>query len=147
MSDAKITLEQADSEALSYVERLLDANGLPSVDVQAKNECFYVASVRGERVGIGGLERYGADALLRSLVIEQSARGNGYGAALCDALEARAAKMGLERLFLLTTTAESFFASRGYDERERRAAPESIRTTTEFAELCPASATCLAKSL
>lgn len=147
MSDVTVSLEQADSETLPYVERLLDANDLPSADVRAKPECFYVAVDGSERIGIGGLERYGTDGLLRSVVIERSVRGNGYGAALCDALEAKAAAAGVDRLYLLTTTAESFFASQGYVEHDRAAVPDAIRGTTEFDTLCPATATCLRKSV
>lgn len=147
MRDATVTLERADPRALSYVERLLEATDLPSADVRSKPECFYVARHGSERVGIGGLEHYGPDGLLRSVVIERSKRGRGFGAALCDALEETAAAAGVETLYLLTTTAESFFADRGYVECERAAVPDSIRETTEFADLCPATAACLRKRL
>lgn len=147
MDDAGLTLEQAGSGALPYVEQLLEANGLPSADVRSSPARFYVARVGDERIGIGGLETRGTDGLLRSVVIEDAHRGEGLGSALCDALEARAKSAGIERLYLLTTTATEFFAERGYVERERAAVPDAIRGTTEFDELCPATATCLAKSL
>lgn len=70
-----------------------------------------------------------------------------YGTALCDRLEDRASADGVETLYLLTTTAAEFFADRGYVAVERSGAPDAIRGTTEFADLCPSSATCMAKSL
>ncbi|WP_254769187.1 arsenic resistance N-acetyltransferase ArsN2 [Salinilacihabitans rarus] len=146
MTDATLTLRRADAD-LSYVESLLDANDLPSRDVRENPDCFYVASDGDDRVGVGGIERYGADGLLRSVVVERSARGNGFGTALCEALEAEARADGVERLYLLTTTAAGFFAARGYAEVERADAPPAIRRTTEFDELCPATAACMRKSL
>ena len=139
MSGPDLVLRPA--EDLAYVERLLDANGLPSDDVRARPDCFSVAVAGGERVGVGGVEQYGTAGLLRSLVVAEPARGRGYGTALCDALEARARNDGIETLYLLTTTAADFFAARGYVEIERSDAAEAIRSTAEFADLCPASAT------
>jgi amino-acid N-acetyltransferase len=48
-------------------------------------------------------------------------------------------------LYLLTTTAREFFAGRGYRAIDRADAPERIRGTTEFSDLCPASATAMVK--
>lgn len=147
MSVRPLTLERTDERTLSYVERVLEANGLPSRDVRSKPECFYVGYVGDERVGIGGIEPCGADGLLRSVVVERSERGNGFGAAICDGLERTARDDGLEALYLLTTTAAEFFASRGYAETERATVPAAIRRTAEFDELCPTTATCMKKSL
>lgn len=147
MARASLTLEPCDDESVPTVERLLEANDLPSDDVAANPEVFYIASSSDERVGIGGLEQYGRDGLLRSVVIAESARGKGLGGALVRALEAKAADDGVERLFLLTTTAADFFAHQGYEEIDRDAAPESIQATTQFDDLCPTSATCMRKVL
>jgi amino-acid N-acetyltransferase len=55
--------------------------------------------------------------------------------------------MGVEVVYLLTTTAESFFAHRGYRRIERSQAPESIRSTREFSEICPASSAFMSKRM
>jgi amino-acid N-acetyltransferase len=147
MNDGPLALDPAAGDSLAYVEALLDENELPSRDVRSKPDAFYVARRGGERVGVGGVEVHGTDGLLRSVVVERSARGRGYGTALCDALEAAAAAQGVGTLYLLTTTAAPFFAARGYAEIPRTEAPAAVRETTEFAELCPRSATCLRKVL
>lgn len=147
MNGATLTLRRADDDSLSYVESLLDENGLPSRDVRSKPDCFYVGYADGDAVGVGGVEAYGPDALLRSVVVAESKRGEGFGTALCDALEAEARAEGVETLFLLTTTASDFFADRGYAEIERTDAPDAVRETTEFDDLCPATASCMRKSL
>jgi len=142
----RVALQPA-AGALDHVETLLERNDLPAADVRSKPDCFYVASADGDRVGAGGLERFGTNGLLRSLVVERSARGNGYGTAIREALEAEARTNGIETLYLLTTTVADFFAAAGYSRIARSAAPAPIRNTTEFADLCPASATCMRKSL
>jgi len=146
VSNAAIRLEPA-GDSLGYVEALLAENGLPAGDVHSKPGCFYIAFDGEDRVGVSGLERYGADGLLRSLVVEEPARGSGIGTAICNCLEREARAAGVERLWLLTTTAADFFAARGYERVDRSAAPERIRATTEFANLCPDTATCLRTSL
>jgi amino-acid N-acetyltransferase len=168
MGDATLTLRPADETALGYVETLLDANGLPSGDVRERPGAFFVAYRDGEdracaeRVGIGGIEVVDGEpvdgaggtgeaterpGLLRSVVVERSSRGRGYGAALCAALERRARDEGVGTLYLLTTTAAEFFSARGFTEIERDDAPAAIRRTTQFADRCPATATCMRKRL
>ncbi|PSP46881.1 GNAT family N-acetyltransferase [Halobacteriales archaeon QH_6_66_25] len=145
MSNATIRLEPADD--LDYVERLLSECDLPADDVRSKPDCFFVAVQEGERVGVGGLEQYGTAGLLRSLAVEQSRRGEGFGTAICSRLEERARDDGIEQLWLLTTTAADFFDARGYEEADRSEAPPEIRNTAEFSDLCPDAATCLRASL
>ena len=147
MDTPTVTLGPADDDALAYVERRLVGNDLPAEDVRSKPDCFYVGYAGDEPVGVGGIEVYGRDGLLRSVVIEDSARGNGYGTALCDGLEDEASAANVATLYLLTATAADFFADRGYEEIERTDAPAAIQRTAEFDDLCPTTATCLKKSL
>lgn len=131
--------------AFDRVEALLEANDLPSRDVRAKPERFFVAETAV--VGVGGVEARGSDGLLRSVVVAEPHRGRGYGTALCTALEDRAWSAGIETLFLLTTTAATFFRRNGYEAIDRAEAPEPIRRTTQFADLCPDSAAAMRKGL
>jgi amino-acid N-acetyltransferase len=147
MSEETLTLQQANETSISYVETLLDENDLPSQDVHAKPGCFYIGYDGESRVGVGGVERYGSVGLLRSVVIKQSVRGNGFGATLCEELERQARTEGVETLYLLTTTASEFFANRGYATTERTDVPDAVRQTTEFEEFCPTSASCMKKRL
>jgi amino-acid N-acetyltransferase len=126
---------------------MLDEEGLPTADIDTTIECLFLASLDGEFVGIGGIEPSPPDGLLRSLVIRRSVRGQGHGEALCEALEAEARKQGIDTLYLLTTTAAEFFAKLGYTEIGRATVPETIRSTAQFADLCPDTAVCLKKSL
>lgn len=147
MSGALVTLKQVTDDSIRYLERLLEDNDLPTRDVRAKSECFYVGYDDDRPIGAGGVEVHGSHGLLRSIVVEQDLRGEGLGTGLCRALERRARKQGLESLYLLTTTAPEFFEDRGFEEVERTDAPGDIRGTTQFDHLCPESATCMRKSL
>ncbi|WP_435065318.1 arsenic resistance N-acetyltransferase ArsN2 [Halobaculum sp. EA56] len=150
-----VTLTEADAAGLDRVEALLAANDLPTEDVRTGPGQFYLARDGDDEsdgdgdgdavVGVGGVERHGSAGLLRSVAVEESSRGDGYGTALCAALEDRARREGAGTLYLLTTTAAGFFERLGYEAVDRESVPPAIRSTTEFAELCPASATCMRK--
>lgn len=92
-----------------------------------------------------GVEFYGAVALLRSLAVAEGVRGKGCGKRLVQEAEQYAARNGVKRLYLLTTTAEPFFRSLGYDTVNRESVPEPIRSTAEFSVLCSATARVMAK--
>jgi amino-acid N-acetyltransferase len=142
-----LSLRRASRDDREFVESLLDDSDLPTGDVGSGDAAFWVATEDGERVGCGGLELYENAGLLRSVAVDADHRGRGVGSELCDALETQARDGGVDALYLLTTTAAEFFAARGYERCERSDAPDSIQATTEFAALCPDSATCMRKSL
>jgi amino-acid N-acetyltransferase len=106
-----------------------------------------MASSQHAPVGLVGLELHGCDALLRSLVVDPTSRTEGIGSQLVEHAENYARARGVESIYLLTTTAERFFANRGYWRTERRNAPESISTTREFSSICPASSAFMLKRL
>jgi amino-acid N-acetyltransferase len=137
-----VTLAPATGDALDHVERLLAANDLPTADVRDDAPRFYLA-LDDDVVGAGGLEVYGDDGLLRSVVVDATHRDRGYGSAICTGIETRARRAGVGTLYLLTTTAAEFFRDRGYAETDRPAVPEAVRATRQFAEFCSASATCM----
>ena len=147
MSDPDVSLEPATPTDLDRVERLLAANDLPTADVRADAPRFYVARADDAPVGVGGLELHGDAGLLRSVVVTDSHRGRGYGTAIRAELEAVAGHADVETLYLLTTTAAGFFREHGYAVVDRTAVPERLRSSRQFADLCPDSATCMRKSL
>jgi N-acetylglutamate synthase-like GNAT family acetyltransferase len=50
-------------------------------------------------------------------------------------------------LYLLTTSAAPYFARHGYQVLVREQAPQAIRHSKQFADLCPSSATLMHKDL
>lgn len=127
---------------------LLAAAGLPTADLTASHfEHFIACGTPGALRGLVGVELHGDAGLLRSLAVRTDARGQGCGERLVTAIEAHARAHGVRTLYLLTNTAETFFARRGYRSIPREEAPAAIRATHEFASLCPASAVCMSKTL
>lgn len=144
---ATLDIQPADTDTIDRVVALLRRNDLPASDVTAHPDRFVLAFADDSLVGVGGLEITGAVGLLRSLVVRDGYRGNGYGDALCDALESRARDRGVETLYLLTTTASGFFEARGYDVVDRDTVPDGIQRTAQFDSLCPQTATCMRRVL
>lgn len=131
---------------LGAMRAALGAAGLPLDDLPPGATCFELRD-GGTGVGWAALECFGEDALLRSVVVTGKARGTGAGAELVGRVAGAAGASGVRRLWLLTETAEAFFQRLGFERVARGEAPAAIRRTSEFEAVCPASATCMAKSL
>ena len=144
----EIALRPARPAELDAIVALLRRAELPTEDLTAaKLDAFVVATAGEVCVGVVGLEIHGPDALLRSLAVERRHRSRGLGARLVDAIEAEARARGVTALYLLTTTATTFFERVGYTAHDRAAVPPSIAATTEFSSLCPDTADCLWRDL
>ena len=133
---------------LQSAVRLLQAAELPTEDLTASHvEHFYFSGPVETPIGLVGLEIFGHVALLRSLVVTPDRRGYGEGQKLLEHAEREAWNKGVRAIYLLTTTAEHFFTRFGYTRTSRDAAPQAIKTTREFAGICPASSAFMAKHL
>lgn len=134
----------SDSDA---VIPLLTQCGLPVADVPAHIDGFIVAKRGDALAGVIGLEPYGKSALLRSLAVAPPYRGQGLGRALYGRMSAYARLKGAEELYLLTTTAASYFSWLGFKKVDRRNVPAEIQATEEFRSLCPDTAVCMTKHI
>ena len=142
-----LVLVQPDDEE-EDVKQLLAACELPYQDITAEHLRDFLSLRDGPRLaGVIGLEVFGQVALLRSLAVAPPYRGQGLGSQLTREAEAYARSRGVETLYLLTTTADDFFAERGYRRTERAQAPHDLQETAEFRSLCPNSAVCMVKQL
>jgi amino-acid N-acetyltransferase len=128
------------------IAALLRAAELPHKDIALHLGHFLVARDGGVIVGAIGLEVYVPDGLLRSLVVAPAHRGRGLGDKLVRRIERAAAEWGVERFWLLTTSAEAFFVRRGFRVTPRVGAPMEIAATHEFKSLCPSTAICLTRA-
>lgn len=146
MATSAIRIVQKPDRAAA-TKLLADAQ-LPVADLTEEHlDQFFYCGPAQSPSGLVGLELYGPDALLRSLVVTNRARNKGLAAALVAHAENFARPQGVRSIFLLTTTAETFFANRGYRRVSRDEAPASIRTTREFADICPASSAFMVRTL
>jgi len=135
-----VTLRPATRADLPAVEHLLRALDLPTAGVSEWVERFWIADHGGKAVGVVGLEQYGDEALLRSVAVDPSWRSAGLGRALVDAALRAARTAGAKEMYLLTTTAERYFARFGFVQIARDDVPGAVQQSVEFREACPASA-------
>lgn len=142
-----VAIEPVTDADLTYVEGVLREAGLPTAGLRDEAARLFLAMIQGERVGVGGFEQYGESGLLRSIAVEPSHRGEGYGSEMVEAIESEASTAGLRRLVLLTTDADPFFRALDYEPAEWSAQPAAIRETSALAAACPDSAVCLEKRL
>ena len=142
------TIRPPHASELPRMKALLGENDLPTADFETAGMDWLVAVDEEDRLeGLVGLERFGKTGLLRSLAVAPDARQRGIGSTLVDEVEALALAAEVRNLVLLTQTAETFFASRGYARIDRSAAPSPVQRSAEFRSLCPASATCMIRQL
>ena len=107
------------------------------------DQLTFVAEDNARIVGAAALECYDDGALLRSVVVEASARGLGIGKRLTMAAVEQARSLELPAVYLLTTTAAAFFPKLGFELTTREAVPPSVRQSIEFQSACPGSANVL----
>jgi len=129
--------------------RLLEQGALPWTSLDpARHSVFIVRAAAESEPALGcvAIELYGADALLRSLAVAGSARGHGLGRRLTEEALMEAARLGARQVWLLTTTAQEFFARAGFEASERAAAPVSLHGSEQW-EGCRAGAVLMRRSV
>jgi amino-acid N-acetyltransferase len=129
------------------VEELLVAASLPLDGVVEHFETFFVCDDGLRIVGAAGIESYGPDALLRSVVVSADARRGGIGSSLTRRALDEASARGARAVYLLTTTAEPFFPRFGFVPVSREAVPQRVQQSREFRGACPASAIAMVRWL
>ena len=139
-------LELGGSYSLAEVKALLTDCHLPVDDI-GDHVAFVVARLGEELCGTAGLETHRAVGLLRSVAVRPASRGKGIARVLCDEIMRRAQESGVRRLFLLTTDAQAFFRGRGFSEVPRDLLPPAIRESAQFRQLCPQTATAMARGV
>ena len=133
-------IRRATQSDLTAIERLLVESKLPTAGVRESIEHFIVAESSDVIIGAIGLEVFGDAALLRSAVVDSHSRSSGLGGELIRQVIALAAELGVEKLYLLTTTAENYFPRFGFVRTTRDAVPADVQNSAEFRGACPASA-------
>ena len=124
---------------------LLKKVGLPPDGIKPHLENFLIIrhseAVAGPEflIGLVGIEVYSESALLRSLAIHPDYQGLGLGTRLVDSIIEVAKGMSVNRLFLLTDTAEEYFKKKGFINVTRDQVPNEMKQSVEFTTLCTSS--------
>lgn len=133
-----------DQLALEKLQAFLKNNALPFSDVKLEGSVYLTYLDDDQHlVASGGLEFFGKYALLRSVAVAKKQRGNKLGQRITQDLISKAKSSGITEVYLLTETAEEFFAQRGFNKIGRDHAPAEILNSSEFKTVCPASAVCM----
>ncbi len=131
-----------------WIRQLLKSCGLPQEDLHRDHfKHFVVYKERGLILGVVGLEIFERIALLRSLAVNERHRNRGIASQMVAKIEEYGRSLQIEKLFLLTTSAEEFFSKKGYKKIDRKFVPQEIQKTREFQDLCPNNSVCLTKDL
>jgi amino-acid N-acetyltransferase len=139
--------EAARPEDAAAIQRLLDVNHLPTAGLRDHLDHAIVVRRGGAVVGSAAIEVYADGGLLRSVAVDPSVQGTGFGRELTEAALRLAADLELPALYLLTTTAEHFFPRFGFVRITREEVPASVRASIEFTSACPASAIVMRRPL
>jgi N-acetylglutamate synthase-like GNAT family acetyltransferase len=147
MSLAHVSLRQAGAADWPAIAALLQAHQLPLDGAQAHLHTFLLAVKGVEVIGVAGAEVHGDVALLRSVAVAPGLQSQGVGALLVGTLIDQARRRGIQRLYLLTTTAAAYFERHGFSAIPRADAPGALQASAEFQGACPASAVLMAATL
>lgn len=133
----------ADNNDLPQVENLLVSSGLPVEGVAGSLNNFLVAVNKQTLVGVIGMERYGKDILLRSLVVDSAYRKGGIGSALVGEALDQAKMLGGHNIYLLTETARSYMKRWGFQEIARELIPDEILNKSVLGRVCASTSKCM----
>jgi N-acetylglutamate synthase-like GNAT family acetyltransferase len=128
---------------LPRVVDLLQSASLPTEGVAEHFADFLVAERDGTVIGAIGSEVYGTTALLRSAVVVASMQRKGIGTLLYDAILQHAHERKVTHLVLLTNSAESYFAAKGFKKIDQKNVTGPVRSSVEFSGACPSHAACM----
>ncbi|MBP6013635.1 MAG: GNAT family N-acetyltransferase [Alphaproteobacteria bacterium] len=131
----------------SSIEGLLRACDLPIAGARDHLGDFVLAETQDRVVGCAGAEIFGEEALLRSVAVTGERREQGVGGKMVGAVLANLRGRGVKDVVLLTTTAEEFFAARGFRRIARGEVPASVQASAEFNGACPDSAIVMLRRL
>jgi N-acetylglutamate synthase-like GNAT family acetyltransferase/protein-tyrosine-phosphatase len=127
------------------IKRLLVASLLPSRDVAEGRQRFIVATEAGRLIGCAGLQVSGQDGLVRSMAVHWTRRNAGLGSRLHGRLLFEAVLAGVRTLYVVTTTAEDFFAGHGFKKVAAADVPAELQASDEFTAFVPGGSTVMSR--
>lgn len=136
-------IRQATSNDLAAIAQLLESASLPTLRVEEHIQHFLVAEKDETIVGTIGLEVYGDTALLRSAVVTADLQNKGIGSLLYDRNIDQARQLNVQRLILLTNTAEKYFERKGFRKIDQKSVTGPVTSSVEFTGACPSHAACM----
>jgi amino-acid N-acetyltransferase len=141
------TIERATIDDGPAILELLSESGLPVDGLLDHLSTAFVARADSRVVGCAALEVYPDGALLRSVAVAAAVKSQGIGSQLTSVALDLARTLDMPAVYLLTTTAESFFPKFAFERVARSDVPLSLQTSVEFRSACPATAVAMRRVL
>jgi UDP-N-acetylmuramate: L-alanyl-gamma-D-glutamyl-meso-diaminopimelate ligase len=124
----------ATDEDRPAVHALCASYGLAPTEFDESTETLILREPEGDIVGCVSLKVAGQQALLFNLAVARSRRGEGLGWILADGTIRRARNLGVRAIYLTTTDAADFFASKvGFVPSASEAVDPALRNSPHFA--------------
>jgi amino-acid N-acetyltransferase len=137
--DLTFKIRPAQLEDQKIIHNLLSGFKLP-LDGLDETKLWVLQSSIRDVLGVAGLETFGSQGLLRSVAVSKNLQGQDYGTLLVNHVISEAKKSSIQDLFLLTTTAPSFFEKIGFKKENRDKVTGDIVESIEFKSACPKTA-------
>ncbi|MDR3565803.1 MAG: GNAT family N-acetyltransferase [Negativicutes bacterium] len=139
-------IEAAEGDDFPAVCGLLENCGLTTADVGPGQGTYYLAKGK-TLLGVAALEHFGKAALLRSFVVAPAARKAGVGRSLLEHVLGESRRAGFSHVYLLTDTAEEYYARYGFSAIDRSQIPVEVLTLSAMGSTCPATCAAMALTL
>lgn len=138
-----IVIRPATPDDLPSAVEALDAAGRTCLGVGENWDHYVVLADRRSMTihGLAGFEVHGTAGVIRSVVVAQSERGQGYGRRLVGEVASKAARAGVSDLFLITCHAAHFYRQLNFQYVLRSDCPTEILRSPSFAVAVTTEAT------
>lgn len=143
----ELEIRTAKPSDFSSVVGLLKQTGLPTEDLNPALSNFLLAFADEKLVGSAGVEINGTYGLLRSVSVLNEFRNYKIARRLVNDLTKQVRLEGVKELYLITTTADSYFEKQGFERINRENVPVEIAQSQQFSSICPSSAVVMKKAI
>lgn len=141
-------IELAHPSDLPEILTLLEECDLPEAELACRPGTLILAARGVDRlIGCAALEVSGEHALLRSVAVAADRRGEGLGDRIVEAALELANRLRVAEIYLLTDSAQGFFAHHGFEPVDRSRVPGAVAASPGFTSCRCVAATCMWKRL
>ena len=138
------TVRESEYEA---ADALVVASGLPLDDLDQCRDTQFVLRDGAAIIATAALEIRGEDAILRSVAVDPTRRGERLGERIVAHAIDHARSADVRALYLLTETAAEFFPRFGFVRELRDAAPPAVQSSMEYCSVCGSDAVAMVLEL
>lgn len=141
--DKDYYIRPATRQDCASIKKLLETNELTYQGVEENLDKFLVACTDTEVIGVVGAEHITDAVLLRSLAVKENMRKLNIGATLVQSILEKAKEMNKKDIYLLTNTAEGYFAKKGFFQINRSQIPYELLKNSCLNFSCPSTSICM----